>query len=137
MECLASEGPLKNYPRSLGSTSFRREAGGRQGLPSAQVGEGWVSKPPNLVRHHPNPTPALWGEGWHGGAMQACSLPPHPGSWPVLSCPGDQGTSWEPHSPQCSQQSRPGIRINESYSWFKCCLQPGVGISALVLPLPQ
>lgn len=80
MEGCYSEGPVRKNPRSLGSTSFRREAGNRQGLRSAQVGEGRCLNPPNLVRHHPNPQPQLWtgaGSGlalWGHSHLFSCPL---------------------------------------------------------------
>lgn len=128
MECCASKGSVRKNPRSVGSTSFRREAGSRQGRPSAQVGEGWCLNPPNLVRHHPNPQPQLWvGSGlalWGHSHLFSCPLIMETGQCSAaLGTQGPPGSLTRPHAPS---RTDGGIRINESYSWSKCCFQPRV-----------
>lgn len=112
-------------------------------FPSPRVKKDGYLKPPQLVRHHANLQPRLlWGEGWQHGASRACSPPSLPWKPASARLPWESRASWEPSCPHPNPHlvlpaEWPGIRVNESYSWFKCCFQPRVGISALILPLPQ
>ena len=131
--------PLGSIPEAwvVLSSGEKLEAG--RVFPEPRLGKDGCLKPPTLVRHRPpNPQSELLGGGAGSpGPFAPVLLTPHPGHWPVLSCPGNQGASWEPRLPPCSQQHGAGIRGNESYSGFKSCSQPRAGVSALVLPLPQ